>query len=205
MRKFFIIIALVLIHLSAIAGSVNAAIVGLGFDGTTEHDGDIFGMWNNDYKGYKSGSELWSGYLITIQDGNDNLNKDILQNLAAIYLGVTEFEGVWEKVDQLPGTSGFLSATENSDGTSGTWTLTTPYEIGFYSVKAGSEFALYYVHPYQSSGNWSTVHLTNKKGEPHEISHLSAGANAVPVPGTIWLLASSLFCAAGLRKRNRRV
>jgi len=189
----------ILVLLVGFAVNLNAALF------TTE-DVSIYGTWNESYQGYSGGE--WSGYLVGTFDGNDNG----IVSLAEQYLRTSFDSYVLDKVEYedgffMPeeGSPGVFSATADEDGLSGTWTCVAPYELGFYSVKAGNSWALYFVDPAQSSGLWSTIHITVGRGNQPEISHLSAvastGAPPVPEPATILLFGSGLIGLAGLRKK----
>lgn len=119
----------------------------------------------------------------------------------------------YAKVDA-PATSttegtGDLTLTFGDEAKSGEWFAGV--EIAFYSVKAGNQYALYWVDPASSSGTWSTEDLFVGRGNHPELSHLSAWVNAgatvhTPEPATLMLLGSGLLgvAAFGRRRRGRR-
>ena len=176
MNKSVRVLFVLCIFLCGTAGSTYAIPVGLGFNGT---ETDVAGIWNSYYKGYYSSTEEWSGYYIGSFSGV--ANEIPLETNASAYLGES-FDGYWAKVDATSGTSGYLTTTADSDNLSGTWSLSNSFELGFYAVKGGPEYGLYYVEPYQSSGNWSTIHLENRGGQQPTISHLGSIAGSTPVP-----------------------
>jgi len=192
--KVFFVVCL---FLFGIAANSYSAPVGLGFDGTE----GVYGTWNDYYKGYYSSTEEWSGYYIATISGV--ADKVPLEENASLYLGET-FDGIWAKVDNPSGTSGYLTTTADGDLKSGTWSLADPFELGFYAVKGATDFAFYYVDPYQSHGNWSTIHLLNGGQNQPAISHLGALAESTPVPepATMLLLGSGLIGLAGMGRKK---
>lgn len=151
---------------------------------------------NDSYAGYAS--SLWSGYYLGTFAGNNSL--DYVQDLAQIYLGDEGFAfDVDFKIDTPAISDGSLTITWSEDMKSGTWLLSDAYEIGFYVVKAGPNFALYYVDPFQSSGIWSTTNLIVGHGNNPEISHFSAyptegfGGGEIPEPSTLLLIGTGIL------------
>ena len=104
--------------------------------------------------------------------------------------------------------AGFFGSLTGFPGTSGTWS-TPGYKIDFLGVKASNSFTLYKLSGV-SSGSWNTFTITNKKGVPHGLSHLTffgtrdgGGGLGVPEPGT-WALMIMGFGSAGAMLRRRR-
>lgn len=92
---------------------------------------------------------------------------------------------------------------DDSDNKSGTWTTGDPIE--FYTVKAGNQFALYWVDGGAASGSWSTEHLENNGGNQPEISHLSAWnpkTPVVPAPGALLLATLGTGLLGWMRRRQ---
>ena len=208
--KFFLLLAT--LFLFGLAANVNATTFNSLFseEGTINRDKEDYGTFDPDFYGYYSND--WSGYYLGTFEGNPS--ETDLRVLAEFYLGFVFEEAKYAKVEE-PGTkSGFLTVTytkfkdDTNEPIGGGWSLDDPYEIGFYSVKGGPEFAFYYVDPFQSSGTWSTTHLLvgNDNNFP-AISHLSVLATEgvpVPEPGLLLLLGSGLIglAAYGRRKIN---
>jgi len=174
----------------------------------TVENSSILGAWSSAYHGYYSESAVgsanyWSGYYIGYFTDNDS--ESLLKDLAEDYLGVNLTYVTFSKVDPVPGSNEVFDSVTGAYY--GTWTCESPYELGFYAVKAGSQFALYYVDPSQGSGYWSTIHLqVGMRSNQPEISHLSALAGStppVPEPATLMLVGSGLLGLAGFRRKNK--
>ena len=101
-----------------------------------------------------------------------------------------------------------LSLTYESNKKAGTWT--TSSSINLYSVKAGNQYALYWLGLGENlTGNWSTEDLIVGKRNQPGISHISAwtvtssssstptsGTSAVPEPSTMLLFGMGLLGAS---------
>jgi len=157
--------------------------------------------FNKDYFGYTSTD--FSGYYIgTIKGNTDSGNPEPFDFIIGYYLNDSKYSVTQLKVDSPSGNSGSKSSSDTTltvtwkpDFKSGTWSLTNAYGFGFYAVKGGPEFALYFVDPAQSSGNWTTRHLLNKGGNIPAISHFSGAPTQMPVPEptTLLLLGAGLL------------
>lgn len=181
---------------------------------TSANDG-----WNPSYFGYSS-SDFTGYYIGTIINENTDggSGKSPLQKVIEYYLEehLASFQDL--KVEPSnpgsgSGMDGVLAVTWAVDQKSGTWSLSNSLSFGFYAVKGGNDFALYFVDPALSSGNWTTRHLevgggSDKKSKsPNnpEISHLSGVPTQLPVPepGTLILLGIGLLgLGAATRRRN---
>ena len=97
---------------------------------------------------------------------------------------------------------GYLRITIDEGQLTGTWTL-TGYNANFYTVKGANGYAIYYVNPDASTGDWTTAHLRNPGGNP-SISHLQVSTTPVPEPGTLLLFGTGLagLAAVGRRRKN---
>jgi len=204
--KFFLIMTtLLLFGLSANVNATPSYTSLFEEPGTIDRDGETFGTFDPEFKGYYS--DNWSGYYLGTFDKDSpvvghNPGQSELEYLARIYLSDDTFTADWyAKIDAPDATSEFLTV----DYLSGNWILDNPYEIGFYAVKGGPEFAFYFVFPYTESGMWSTTHLENPGGQIPALSHLSVLAEQVtpvPEPGMVILLGIGLIGLAFYSRRR---
>jgi hypothetical protein len=178
----------------------------------------LYGTWSDAFYGYTD--DDWSGYYLGTFPGNDFPN--LFRNEANDYLTLldtgsfptegptVDFNGTWARVEGTSGTDEFLTTTSGAVSLSGTWSLADPYVLGFYVVMAGAQHALYYVDPYESSGDWSTFHIEVGNGQQPTISHLSVlaveGSTPVPEPATMLLLGSGLvgISSIGMRRKLKK-
>jgi hypothetical protein len=93
---------------------------------------------------------------------------------------------------------------------SGTWESSL-LGVDYVTVKAGRKFSVFSVD-HLGSGEWNTFDITNKKGIPKDLSHISFWSKStpptppgdgaqVPEPATIFLLGSGLLGLFGFRKK----
>ena len=200
----------------------------------------IIDTWNSDNNGYTgddyqaTSTEVDGNpvnfdepvYYIGTFSGNDR-NENVLEDLIQYFLGTDYSISAYAKVDGTTGSSSSDDAVgglsfelyDTADDTkSGKWKITeaesrdyAPNEkINFYSVKGGTEFALYYVNPQQSAGTWTTAHVENNGGNQPDISHFSVvrtsglETSETPEPATLLLFGFSLIWLAGMvRKKSR--
>jgi len=211
MKKIKFLILMVTLFLFGLSASANATL----FNKEHFDDGDFYdeyyGTWSevNGYYGFVNDDE-WSGFYLGNFAGP--ANRDIMVALAEEYLESTDHEFSWAKTGYNKRTGEFVYegdftiTVEFTEGTmSGTWELESPYELGFYAVKGGQEFALYFVYPYTNEGIWTTKHLTVGQNETPGLSHLSALAKEgtpVPEPGMVILLGIGLIGLAFYSRRR---
>lgn len=181
----------------------------------TDRASDLSDTWVNP-NGY-TGSDYTGVYLGTItsidgKSANDAVSD--LENLIGHFFddpsyvitnyGKEEYiNGSWSSVED---PDELVSVNTINGGYSGTWTVTSPYLLDFYTVKGSTEFALYWVDPASSSGDWVTRHLlTPKDNDIPAISHFSASVSTpIPEPATMLLFGTGLVGLAGARARARR-
>ena len=169
-----------------------------------------------------------SGTFMYTMGGNDpsNPKADLTEFSASVQewlkdQGSARYEGMdlefYAKVDGESGAregNGYVEITYEDEKKGGDWI--TGDAVEFYSVKAGNNYALYYVDPDEPNGySWSTEHLSvGKKGNNQpDISHFSTwrfvggsgggGINPVPEPGTFGLMGLGLAGWIGLRRRSK--
>ncbi len=177
-----------------------------------------YDSWNQDYYGYSG--DQYSGYYIgTVLSNQDD--KGALESLIQKYFDDLSYEiSSIDKIDIDDGEPYESGATtilidSGTDSKSGSWELSNSYVAEFYTVKAATEFALYYVDPEVNSGLWWTGHLLTPNGKNIPgISHFSAvytegnnqpPENLVPEPATMILMGVGLLgLGFGLRKKNQQ-
>lgn len=173
----------------------------LGLD-STDIDDVYFGYTGKDYSGY---------YIGTIIGNDANQDFTPFLNIINYYLADESFISFNHlKVDYKNKNQGYAVSEDKNitltvtfdvfkdeyEPISGKWSLNNSYGFGFYAVKGGNEFALYFVDPAKSSGIWTTRHLTNGNGNNHPaISHLSGAPTLVhaPEPSSLLLLGGGLL------------
>jgi len=173
-------------------------------DSIKEGDG-YHGYTGDDYSGY---------YIGTILNVNtDNGQTDFFDAIIAYYIGNKDYDVKELKVELSQGAFGIstdsdtgtsLIVTWQKDLKSGTWSLNNAYGFGFYAVKGGNDFALYFVDPAQSSGIWTTRHL--EVGNPNNPNHPEISPTLVhaPEPSSLLLLGGGLLgLSAVVRRRGQ--
>lgn len=168
-----------------------------------------------------AGAVSFSGeYMFTVTDYNNDtpVNMDALEIRAKDWFfwekGITrevDFE-FYSKVDAPDASAPGMTVTYAPDNMTGTWATDLPIE--FYTVKASTQFALYWLDGGAAMGLWSTEHIENPGGNQPEISHLS-GWNpfdsppipvpVVPEPSTMVLLGLGVMglVTAGRKKLRK--
>ena len=175
----------------------------------TDRSNSIFDSYSGDYYGYQGGD--YSGYYLGTIEGNTT--PDLMEAAISYYLNEINKEdfGTIEiyKVERTSvgpdsGTDGPLGVSWIDTMYTGTWTWdATGFGLGFYAVKGGNEFSLYFVDPAQSEGEWTTRHLLTGGTQP-AISHFSAAPTAIPVPepGVLILLGAGLLGLAAYARKS---
>jgi hypothetical protein len=176
-------------------------------------DGDIWDAAAGGYIWDESAGNAYSGVYLGTFDGNDSEDEFIA--LASYYLSST-VDSSWYKTPSEDGEEGSLVITstvfkDEDEAIAGTWTIGTsesPEYVSFYTVKAGPQFALYFVDPAAASGYWATKHMTvGQNSNVPKISHLSVLADPgapIPEPGVTLLFGLGVLGFAGVTRRRSR-
>lgn len=172
----------------------------------------VFGMASGAFAYPYSGE-----WMFTLSGNDSNYGVDNLESAIENWFESAKNETrdvdlvFYDKVDQGQSSeNGLMTLTYGAGNLYGTWATESPIE--FYSVKAGTEFAFYWLSTPLTEGFWTTEHLHNKGGKVPAISHLSAWNAttaeppvATPEPGTLILLGMGLLGVLGIaRKKFRR-
>lgn len=139
---------------------------------------------------------LFNGNLTLQLTGNNSLGAadDAYNSQVPTPSPLLNLAGMADKVDV---TSGF-----GADQTSGT--ITAPFLVSYYAVKAGDYFDLFQIAP-STTFNWSTSGITVGNGQTPGISHLLYfGSGAVPEPASWALMITGVGCVGFALRRKRK-
>jgi hypothetical protein len=167
------------------------------------YDPNYFGYSGDDYTGYYLGT--FSGntdqyFVDAIKYYADKIGLDFDFGQIVDYTANTDGSG-GTQVTGNSMTIGPLTVTYDPSKASGTWTFEN-YDVHFYALKGGNEFALYYVPGGGASGEWTNQHLKeNPRGQSPAISHITVAAQ-VPEPATMLLMGTGLLFLAGFLRRR---
>lgn len=99
-----------------------------------------------------------------------------------------------------------------NDKKAGTFQAGAP--VDFYSVKAGNQYALYWLDPAVANAIWSTEDLLVGNGNQPVVSHISTWrqvnsttpppTNPIPEPSTMLLLGTGIAGLAAVGRRKRK-
>ena len=177
-------------------------------------------LYYEDFYGYKyigdtNTENEYSGYYLGTIGGNTRHHMLNAINYYLAFRGLA-YEYIQKtKVDDIespgPGsdTYGQLQVDWDEDLFSGSWKWTSEndFEVTFYAVMGGNEFALYLVDPIASEGSWTARHLLNNGGNIPDISHFSVattnpGLTPIPEPTTILMFGTGLLVLAWMGRRK---
>lgn len=153
-----------------------------------------------DYVGTFTGNDNWQSW--------DAIEEEVESFLADSGYTVDLTLSFYAKVDSpsetTTGGNGELTIDYDSGNTSGSWS--TEEAVSLISVKAGNDYALYWIDPALLEGLWDTSGVGDKS-----VSHISTWTvsgdpgSEVPEPGTMALLGIGLIGLAGIsRKRHSK-
>ncbi len=163
-------------------------------------DGSSYGWYTN------------SGDLLFTNSGNDSgKHREGVEEAIEDYFGWAADEFVLEDANVLVTRYDNEGNITTGATNSGTWeALPFGTTLGFYSVKAGSGYALYRVNPVAPTGSWSTYDLWNagfgSGKDGLAISHFTGfnpETNDVPEPATMLLFGVGLAGLAGRRLKRK--
>lgn len=113
---------------------------------------------------------------------------------------------LWDKVDAPDTNSGNLVVDYDAGNLTGTWTSANGELVEFYTVKAGNQFALWYVEGGTNNAEWSTEGLVVGNGNQPAISNLAildSGTQTAPFNGSVFSLGLVGVALSLYRRKSR--